>query len=167
MLQNGGDPKEAIAHFHTAESTGKALPFVRTWELGALIYNNRPGMRAELFRIANAMRKNGEPLEDGEKSRILSTCCAPVVTSQTELTEALSAVPPDQAWTTYLWLDNVSSDDSGPHLDRDFIQATILEISGDKAGALAKYKMLQIKVPSQSFTLSERVNDAIKRLSQK
>ncbi len=38
MLQSGGDFKQAVEHFHTAVETGRALPFVRSLELGGLLY---------------------------------------------------------------------------------------------------------------------------------
>ena len=46
---------------------------------------------------------------------------------------SLSAVPPDDAYQTYVWLDNDArdGDDAAYHqLLRDFVQAQVLELSG-------------------------------------
>ena len=63
LLQTHGDSAAAMRHFHTALATGKERPLVRSLQLGGLVYNNDPGMHAELAKALNDMRKNNEPLE--------------------------------------------------------------------------------------------------------
>ena len=106
MLQNHGSFQEAIGHFNTAVATGKARPLVREMQNGGLRDYDVPGARGELVKAANDMRKNNEPLDEGLKHRILTFCCNTTMTSQAELVESLSAVPTDDAWKTYLWLDD-------------------------------------------------------------
>lgn len=168
MLQNREDFTEAIQHLNTAVSTGKARPFVRTLQLGGLIYLDEKGARAELVKAANDMRKSGEPLDEDNKRRILSFCFDPVVTHNGELVESLSAVPPDEVWQTYLWLDHkpVDAEDAQARATaHDFIQANLLEVSGKRQEALEKYRLLQQQLKNRPGTMKTSVDAAIARLS--
>ena len=135
MTLNGGSLTEAIQHFNSAVATGKARAFVRTLQLAGLEDRDEPGARAALMKAVNEMRKDGEPLDAEDKHRALGFCCDPSVTDHAELTESLSAVPADDAWQTYLWLDdqqNTAEDLKHRDIVHDFIAANISEISGDK-----------------------------------
>jgi tetratricopeptide (TPR) repeat protein len=168
MLQTGGNFNEAIQHFDTAVSTGKARPFVRKLQLGGLIYHETPGARAEMFKAANDMRKGSEQLDEDSKRRILAFCCDPAITDHAQLVESLSAVSGDQAWKTYLWLDDKQGKaplGGSQLLVRDFIEANLLEISGKREESLQKYRLLQRQLPSQGSTMKKSVAGAIARLS--
>jgi hypothetical protein len=126
------------------------------------------GARAELVKAVNDMRKNGEELDDGQKHRILAFCYNPTVTNPTEPAESLSAVPVDDAWKTYLWLDDAQEGDQPgktQSLNRDFIYANLLEASGKRTEALEKYRSLQRDPETKHFSFRDRVDDAVKRLS--
>ena len=169
MLQNNGSFPEAIRHFETAVATGKARPLVREMQVGGLLHDEVQGARAELVKAVNDMRKNGEDLDAGEKHRIKGFCYNPVVTNPKELAESLSAVPEDDAWKTYLWLDDSQDEDQTEKtqsLNRDFIYANLLEISGKRTEALEKYRLLQRDPQTKHFSFKVRVDDAVKRLSQ-
>jgi len=166
LLQNNDSLQEAVSHFATAVNTGKERPLVRTMQLGGLIYNERPHARTELIKVANDMRKNNEPLSDDEKKRILAPNYNP--SHYAELSEVLSAIPPDESWATYQWLDAAQPGDEDEiktqQLRSDYIHVNILEISGKQSDALAQYKLLQTRLKPNS-TLLGPVNDAIKRLT--
>jgi len=51
-------------------------------------------------------------------------------------------------------------------LNRDFIYANLLEVSGKRTEALEKYRVLQRNPQTKHFTFKDRVDDAVKRLSQ-
>jgi tetratricopeptide (TPR) repeat protein len=70
MLQNGGASVEAIQHFQTAAATGKVRPFVRRFEIGA-ISPGQDALQPELFKIANEMRSDGEPLDASSRKRMM------------------------------------------------------------------------------------------------
>jgi hypothetical protein len=135
-------------------------------QLGALVYLDQPGSRAEQVKIANEMRKGGEPLDEEDKSRILSFCFDPSTTDRKELAESLSAVPPDEAWQTYLWLDDNAPNDDRHSMVREFIQANLLEVSGKRTDALEKYRSLQKELKNESGSMKDSVNAAIVRLSK-
>ncbi len=169
MLQNGGDFTQAIRYLHIAVSSGKARPYVRELQLGGLIYLDKPGARAELIKVAHDMRKSGESLDEGDKRRILSFCFDPIVTDHGELVESLSAVPADEAWNTYLWLDDTPKegwDEKAQLMVRDFIQANLLEISGQRQESLAKYRSLLQEMGNSGNTMETAVRAAIVRLSR-
>jgi tetratricopeptide (TPR) repeat protein len=168
MLQNGGDFPAATHLLDVAVSTGKQRHFVRKMQVGGLLYNAHAGARAELVKIANAMRNSGEDLDEGSKSRILGFCFGPIASDHKELVESLSAVDPDDAWKTFLWLDDSHKDGDDAKaqlLTRGFIQANLLEISGNKQEALAKYRSLLADSAGHGYALESSLRAAIARLS--
>jgi tetratricopeptide (TPR) repeat protein len=170
LALNGGSLAEAVQHFNSAVATGKARAFVRSLQLAGLRDRDEPGARAALVRALNEMRKNGEPLDAGDKSRIMGFCCDPSVTDSAELTESLSAVPANDVWQTYLWLDdqqNAGADVKHRDLIHKFIAANIAEISGNKEKSLSDYMALQEDLKGQNSALTDSVDQAIARLSHR
>jgi tetratricopeptide (TPR) repeat protein len=165
MLRNGGSFTEAIQHIDIAVSTGRVRPFVRKLQLGGLIYLDEKGARAELVKAANDMRKSGESLDEEHKTRILSFCFDPIVTDHGDLVESLSAVPPDEAWKTYLWLDDQPEDSQIRGIVHEFIEANLLEVSGKRPESLEKYRLLQQELKNGPGTMKNSVAAAITRLS--
>lgn len=166
MLQTHGDFDEAIHHLDLAIATGRARPFVRAMQLGGLRYLDKPGARAAQVKAANDMRKGGEPLDETYKRGIISFCFDAAVADHGELTESLSAVPPEEAWKTYLWLDNNAAGKYGRNLMHDFIDANLLEVSGKHDEALAKFRELQQKLRDAPGSMKNSVDAGVKRLSQ-
>jgi tetratricopeptide (TPR) repeat protein len=169
LLQTNGDFTEAMGHFQVAVATGKERAWVRSMEFGGLDGDEAHGTRAALMKMANEMRKNGEPLAEGSKHRLLEQCCEPPYTHHDELVESLSAVPAEDAWKTYLWLDDreqSGTDAQAQRLMREFIEDALLEISGKKAEALEKYRALQAELKPTYFSLKDSVNEAVARLSK-
>jgi len=170
MLQNGGDFSEAVRHFHIAVNTQKALPFVHLLEIGGLTSYDGLGSRRELIVAANSMRLHGEALSPDERSRVFAFCCDVADTERAELVESLSAVPPQDAWLTYLWLEGSPSGTSSialRELTHNYIQASLLEISGQRPQALRQYRVLQQKLRSQpDISLQADVDAAVVRLAR-
>jgi tetratricopeptide (TPR) repeat protein len=157
---------EAKAHFATALKTGKAKTFVRGCQLEGMIYNESKGVRAELIRVANQMRKDNDPISDADRGRIHSYYST-TIGSDAELREVVSAVPPDESWATYQWAGAGDSDDAPSAFtlqERRFIQAQIDEVSGKKTEALEIYRDLQKETKDSNNRLSQRVRDAVRRL---
>ena len=163
LLQTSDNTKDALAHFQSAENTGKARPLVRAMELGAMIYDDDPGIRAATIRVVNAMRKNQEPMGD-DWFRIFGFCYDPVVTSRAELVECLSAVPEEESWATYQQIAFHLSPHQLSPWTSDYVHANLLEISGKESDARAKYRTLQQQLKGSNSSLHMRVDEAIKRL---
>ena len=90
LLDSPGGLEEAKAHFAAALKTGKAKEFVRGCQLQSMIYNDAKGVRAELIRVVNDMRKNGEQLGDSNRGRVHSYYST-TIGDDRELREVISA----------------------------------------------------------------------------
>jgi tetratricopeptide (TPR) repeat protein len=165
MLQNHGSFAEAIGHLNTAVATEKARPLVREMQIGGLLHYEVPGARRELVKAVDDMRKNNEPLEEDMKRRIVGFCCDAAMSSEAELKESLLAVPKDDVWKTYQWLDDAADDsDKSAALTQEFVHASLLEVTGDKAGALAMYRTMQTELKGTNMVIAGKVDEAVKRL---
>jgi tetratricopeptide (TPR) repeat protein len=169
LLQTHGSVDEALHHFDVAVKANKQRPLVRDMQLGGMIYSETPGVQSALIRVANQMRINSEPMSDRYKQRILSYYSP--VNTRDELTEVLSAVPPNDAWATFLWLDDkqpTGNELKEQRIRHEFIRASILEVAGKATEALAMFRTLQdqLKRRSNGGRMSDHVAAAIKRLSR-
>lgn len=166
LLQTDGSLTEAIQHFAIAVATGKARPLVRSFEIRGILDLDQKGARAELMRVANDMRKSNEPLDADDRRRIRDTCFDPSITDHGKLEECLTAVPSDEAWSTFLWLDNHAAQGESRPQVRDFVYANLLELNGKRQESLAKYRALQQELKSEPGSLKNRVDAAVVRLSR-
>jgi hypothetical protein len=164
LLQNGGSVADAVQDFNTAVATGKARLFVRILQIDGLKELDQAGSRDALVKAVNDMRKGGEPIDEDNRHDVLTFCFNPTLTNHTELAESLLAVPPDDVWQTYLWLDDKSDGDDHT-LVHDFIQANLLELTGRRPESLTAFRHLQQALKNQGSTMEEPVNAAIRRLS--
>jgi len=165
LVQNHGSLEEAKKDFAVALATGKARPFVRECQLGAMIYNETSGVRPELVRVVNDMRKQGEPIADGRRGRVRSLF-DPGMGTDEELHEVLTAVPPDEEWETLQWLDRpLGQWTPFTALQRQFIQASLWEIAGKRDDALKLFRQLQQDSKALDGTLPRRIHAAVQRLS--
>lgn len=166
VLLTHGTLDEARIHFATALKSGKAKAFVRGCQLEGMIYDDDPGVRAELIRVANQMRKDDDPISGGDKGRIHSYFSTTIGTDA-ELREVVMSAPPDEIWATYEWVSPPLSDASDfDKLERRFIQANINEVSGKKDEALQIYRSLQKEIKDPNVRIAQRVRDAVLRLSR-
>jgi tetratricopeptide (TPR) repeat protein len=165
LLQTGGDRPQALRHLQTALATKRERSLVRSLQLGGLYLNEAPGLRGELAKALNEMRVNQEPLDQDLQGR-LSYLYSSTVSTAAELHEVLTAVPPDDAWKTYLWLNPEPAGEFT--VGRDFVHANLTEISGDRAKALAEFKALAVALRAQHFDgrIADYTAAAITRLSQ-
>jgi tetratricopeptide (TPR) repeat protein len=167
-LQNGGSVPDAVQHFNIAIASGRARPFVRQLQFAGLEGRDAPGARAALMLAANDMRANSEPLDLYMQRRVLNFCCDTTLNNHAELVESLAALPRNDAWATYLWLDGSPSDQDAPRLQslyRAFIQANLAEIAGEQQQALAEYRQLRRQLAQQPGSLLDAVNASISRLT--
>jgi len=101
------------------------------------------------------------------RSRVLAFCCNPWSMTDTELMQSLGAVPQDEAWKTYLWLDSETEQGQAAidqTLKRNFIHATVLEIAGQKREALTQFQTMQKQLAGQPGSLQDAVDAAVIRL---
>ena len=169
MMQTGGRIEEALQHFRIAGEGNRARPFVRRLQLGVMVYPRDPETRVALIRVVNEMRRNGEPIDDRQKRRVLGAY-NPTVNSAEELSTTLSAVPPSDALATYVWLDPPGTNRSDldyQRIQHDFIHASILEIERKRQEALAAFQTLRTELKRRGYDgrIVNHVDRAITRLS--
>jgi tetratricopeptide (TPR) repeat protein len=165
MLQNGGNVEDAVHHFDIAVSSGNARPFVRRMQFGSLTDLDEPGVRSALIKAANDMRKSNESLDEEYKRRVDGFCFNPIVTDHAELAETLAAIPLEEAWQTYLWLDDSPQDQQSHNLNHEFIHANLLEVNGQRQASIEQFRQLQKELGNSPGTIHDAVADAIIRLS--
>jgi tetratricopeptide (TPR) repeat protein len=166
LLQTKGDSAQALKHFASSLATDTQRPLVRTLQLGGLLRNDEPGMRGAFVQALNQMRVGNEPVDKDIRERV-SYLYSPTVSSASELHETLAAVPFDDAWKTFLWLDPDHAAEAVPPVLRDFVHASLTEISGNKAGALAEFKALARVLQNQHYNgrIADYTGEAIRRVS--
>ena len=129
-----------------------------------MIYNDDTGVPAELIRVANQMRKDNDPIGD-DRGRIRWNFS--LTESDAELTEVLSALPPEELRATYEWLSPPDSDgsDSSKKVERRFVEAYVDEVSGKREQALQIYRSLETETKNSDPLVSKRVREAVRRVS--
>jgi hypothetical protein len=118
-------------------------------------------MRAEFVKALNQVRIGNEPLDPQIRDRV-SYLWSPTVSDAGELHETLTAVPPDDAWKTFLWLNPEATPLA------DFVRASLDEIAGNRAAALAEFKALSNVLSEKRVTgrMTDYTAAAIARLSR-
>lgn len=167
LLQTRGNAAQALQHIASALATNTQRPLVRSMQLGGLLGNDEPGMHAAFVQALNQVRANNEPLEANIRERV-SYLYSPTLNNTAELRETLAALPFDDAWKTFLWLDPDHAVEARPPVLEDFVHASLKEISGDQAGALREFKLLTKVLQKQHYNgrIAGETSGAIQRLSR-
>jgi tetratricopeptide (TPR) repeat protein len=167
LLQTHGDSAAAMRHFQTALASGTRRPLVRQMQLGGLLYNDGPGLRAEFAKVLNEMRSHDEPVDAGTISR--ARYLYDVTGSQgDEFREVLAAVPREDNWKTYLWLWAGGPTDAAQRCRQDFVHASLAELAGDRTAALSEFKAVlpALRAQRMSSRMIDYSQAAISRLSR-
>jgi tetratricopeptide (TPR) repeat protein len=165
LLQTNGDVTEAVQHFQLAVKSNKERAWVRKMQLGGMEYNYQA--EQDLIRVVNEMRMNAEPISASDAHRVFTNYS--LINSIDALRTTLSAVPADQAWATFQWLDGREQgrDPDQQRIQAEFIHANILEMGGRRSDALAIFLKLQQEIRSRNYStrVVDEVSAAVKRLS--
>jgi tetratricopeptide (TPR) repeat protein len=166
IVWHGADLEPANQHFSAALASGRKKEYVRDLQLAALVHRHSDETDAEELRVANDMRKNGEPISDRQCHDILDDTIGDRLDSHKRLLAILSVLPAKDMQATFDWLNagKITSTNEKQAYS-PFIAANLLEIAGDREGALTIYRTLQKDPRSKFLSLTYAVDDAIKRLS--
>ena len=149
ILWQGSDIKSAEEHFKAALETGRVHDYVRDLQLSALGNHDSIENDAELFASQMTCVSLGETMSPKQRKDIFGKDFTAHIHDTPRLVAVLSALPPADAEATYDWLDTTETGD-GKTFNRAFVMATLKEIQGDKAGALAAYQALQKQMQNHS-----------------
>ena len=160
-----GDAAEAEQHFEAALASGRETAYVRGLQL-AMIRNRRSNDQdAMLVRFVNQLRRNGEPVEQRERSDLFSVYEQALLDSDERFRRLVAAAPPAEQVAT---LRMLTARDFGAYRapTRDLILAMLLEAAGEKAEALQLWRELGAALgPDGPVLQRTRVAGAIRRLS--
>jgi hypothetical protein len=165
ILWHGGDLKAAEQQFSAALATGRKKGYVRDLQLAGLVHRHNDETDADELRVANEMRQGNEPISDRQCHDVLDDTIGDRLDEHKRLAAILSVLPAKDMQATFDWLNagKITSTDEKQAYS-PFIAANLLEIAGDRAGALTIYRGLQKDPRSKSIALLSVVNDSIKRL---
>lgn len=160
-----GDAAEAEQHFAAALASGRETAYVRGLQL-AMIRNRRGNDHdAMLVRFVNQLRRNGEPVEQRERSDLFSVYEQALLDSDERFRRLVAAAPLAEQVAT---LRMLTARDFGAYRapTRDLILAMLVEAAGEKAEALQLWRDLGAALGPDGPALHRtRVAEAIRRLS--
>lgn len=167
ILWQHGNLQSAMQHFAAALASGRVRPYVRNLEISALVNLHQPETRAELFRLANDMRRGSEPIPEEDRRRAFQETIGYSFDLWDEIAPILKTVGQEDAAATFDWLS--IGDNSGEPFRtqrREFISALLAEIAGKQSEALSKYRSLKIEAQKNDVgKIVSAVDESVKRLS--
>jgi tetratricopeptide (TPR) repeat protein len=160
--------REAASHFAAAISSQREGQFVRRLQLYALLGCNTEEADREVVRVANAMRKGQQTVDDLQRSDILGRYFFELGHVKPESSAFINAVPPAEHVTTFHWLfdsfDASTDGDSPNRVSHLYYLAQLQEAAGQRDEALASYKSLLSRI-TRTSTFWDASNAAVKRLT--
>ena len=168
MLWNGADLDEANRHFAAALRSGRERAYVRRLQLAALANRRDAAGSLEMLRVANDMRKGGEPMGDDGRDRLWDAYYDRIVASAPAKSTGLPAVPPAEQVATYRWVfENTGYVESKGYL-YEYLLARLQDAAGQDAEALATYRSVRSKTPANVLgRIRGPVDSAIVRLTRR
>jgi hypothetical protein len=168
MLWNGADLEQANRHFAAALRSGRERAYVRRLQLAALANRREAAGHLEMLRVANDMRKGGEPLDPDGRDRMWSAYYDRFVVSAPEKSTRLPADPPAEQVATYRWVFERTRyvESKGPLYE--YVLARLQDAAGQDAEALATYRSVRSKIPDNVLgQIRGAVDSAIGRLTKR
>jgi HEAT repeat protein len=161
ILSRHGNMEEARQHFFAALQSGRDRPFVRQFQIAALLVPGELDWNLETIRVVNEMRKNGEDLDSDTRARIKSYVYDPF---RQEVIDGLrSTLSPSDHLATYTWL----AQGSEVNIFNLFWVARLTEEMGDFSKAISVYRSIQSDPDFKLFSMPKEVEEGIRRCQQK
>jgi hypothetical protein len=165
ILWNHGKLSEASQHFASALASGRHRDFVRRLQFAALFNCPNDDCAADVIRLVNDVRKEHGVIDADTKRHIFSSYYGRVFSSNPHTNKFLNVIPPEEHIATYHWLFDESDFDDSEKMLRLGYLATLQEAAGQRKEAIANYRTLRAKVPAHSGSLSDAIDQGLKRLS--
>jgi tetratricopeptide (TPR) repeat protein len=173
ILRKNGPLAEAKQHFAIALESERKREYVRSTQIFGLLWGREPELENEAIRVANEIRRKGETMPVGFPDSPLRWRLWNIYYDRfirgDDRPQFLAALPPADHLATFRWLypvDQVPKDKERLYLH---MLAQLQELDGDRDGALASYRRVQMdlkKDGNPSGRMVDDLNVAIKRLSR-
>jgi tetratricopeptide (TPR) repeat protein len=165
ILFRGDDVARAAALFATALRSGRAVEDVRTLQWAAYGNSSTPAAGVERVRLADAMRRAGEKLDERQASSLRATYYFAMPNShQKERQALLEAVAPDDQIATLKWAFGDDTDPSRQLMIR-YYAAQLDAAAGRVDKAVADLRALQRDIGDNPGSLLTAVQQALERLA--
>ena len=167
ILWQSGPLADAQRHFAVALESGRMREYVRSMQLYALMLYDVAENHREAIRVANAMRRRGEALPQGDAESPLRRKLWNIhsrLALKKDRSGFLELLPPAEHLATVRWLYSAAllkdgADELNHHVYL-FMLAELQEASGDGSGALASYRMLLNEQAKKKFDSSTAIQMA-------
>jgi hypothetical protein len=153
LIVNGDHLNEARQQFAAAVKSGRERRFVRRFQLAALEWVGQEENQFELIRVCNQMRKDDEPLSEGDRSRILNETV--FLYRDAAPAKLARILPADEQLATYRWLLRGTDTTQSPY--QTFALARLSEAAGNCDAARRLYALLL------GTAMSRQVREGIER----
>ena len=167
ILFRGDDVGRASALFSTALRSGRAVEAVRTLQWAAYGNSSTPAAAVERVRLADAMRRAGEKLNDSQAQTLWSVYYFALPKSrQRERQALLEAVAPDDHISTLTWAfaDYAATDPSRQRTVRYYV-ALLDAAAGRTDKAAANLRALQREIGGDAGSLRDAVQLAVDQVA--
>ena len=167
ILFRGDDVGRASTLFSTALRSGRAAEAVRTLQWAAYGNSSTPAAAVERVRLADAMRRAGERLNDAQAQTLWSVYYFALPKSrQRERQALLEAVAPDDHISTLTWAfaDYAATDPSRQRTVRYYV-ALLDAAAGRTDKAAANLRALQREISGDAGSLRDAVQLAVDQVA--
>lgn len=105
ILWEHGSVEQAKGHFSAALASGRVRPYVRRLQVSALRNSGEPEAVLEMLRVADEMRKNGEPLEPGLRGGLFDDIFVEDSGNYEEFLQKFRVLKAEDLLAAYDWLN--------------------------------------------------------------
>lgn len=154
----------AMKEFAKAVAANRERPFVRGMQVSALMNRSGVDARVELVKVANDMRKSGEPI-DGRLRRELRTVYHAALGDRALSDRLIGAMPPAEQLVVVETVKAGSSPAAGSDDSLDVARALLEEAAGQPASALETWRAVRANQTEANSPLARRADASIARLS--
>jgi hypothetical protein len=155
----------AMGEFARAVASDRERPYVRGVQVSALLNRGSVDARLELVKVANEMRKNGEPI-DGRLLRELRGIYQAALHDKPLSDRLIAAVPAPEHLATIQMIKAGSSSAAGSDESLDVARALLEEAGGLPEDALKTWRAVRANQPEAASPIARRADAAIKRLAR-
>jgi hypothetical protein len=167
LWQNCSKISDAASHFTAGLASHRQGDFVRRFQLAALLNCQNEEAALETVRVANAMRVEQRAIDPWSRDHIFSLYYFALGHDswRPEAVRFVNAVPPAEHVATFHWLFDTMDPGTSNAVSRTFYLAVLQEAAGQRADAIANYRLVLRQLPPDSGPLGQAADAAIKRLS--